>query len=151
MRQLLDDVLADLHVLGEELGEVALVEPVRLPVVDVAHAHRLGMNFLSHRYSFGASVIERWAVRLLIGVARPIAGAEALERGAYVGEDVLDVQLIADQLVVVLGVGDRGVEQLRPVLGDAARRKGQDRACLGHRLAAMWSQTIRALRAEERT
>ena len=62
-----------LDVLGEELGEVALVEPVRLPVVDVAHAHRLGMNLLSHRYSFGVSAIERWLVRLWIGVARPCA------------------------------------------------------------------------------
>jgi hypothetical protein len=48
VRELLDDVLADLDVLGEILREVALVEPVRLPIVDVAHAHRLGMNLLSH-------------------------------------------------------------------------------------------------------
>ena len=43
-----DDVLADLRVLVQEVGEVALVEPVRLPVVDVAHADRFGMNFLTH-------------------------------------------------------------------------------------------------------
>jgi hypothetical protein len=43
-----DDVLADLRVLMQEVGEVALVEPVGLPVVDVAHADRFGVNFLTH-------------------------------------------------------------------------------------------------------
>ena len=83
--ELADDVLAHAHVLGEVLGEVALVEPVRLPVVDVAHAHCLWMNLLSH-FSVSqpcllvvpgsgraVSVIVRWLVRLRIGVARPIA------------------------------------------------------------------------------
>src|SRR5205807_8832918 len=73
MRELVGDVVADLHVLFEVRGELALVEPVRLPVVDVADAHRLGVNFLSHGYSFGVSVIVRWLVRLRIAVARPMA------------------------------------------------------------------------------
>ena len=38
MRQPSDDVLADLGVLVQEVRELLLVEPVRLPVVDVAHA-----------------------------------------------------------------------------------------------------------------
>ena len=86
--ELVDDVLADADILGEVLGEVALVEPVGLPVVDVTHAHRLWMNLLSHLclslsfVSLGlvararactASAIVRWLVRLAIGVARPIA------------------------------------------------------------------------------
>ena len=48
VRELLHDVLADLDVLGEVLGEVALVEPVGLPVVDITHAHCLWMNLLTH-------------------------------------------------------------------------------------------------------
>ena len=63
------------------------------------------------------------------------ARREALDRRAGVGVDRLDPQLVADQLVVVLGVGDRRLEQLRPV-----RRRcggeGEDRPSLGHRLAA---------------
>ena len=42
------DVLADLDVLEQVVREVALVEPVRLPVVDVADAETLWMNLLSH-------------------------------------------------------------------------------------------------------
>ena len=48
VREPADDVLADLRVLVQVVREVPLVEPVRLPVVDVAHADRLGMNFLTH-------------------------------------------------------------------------------------------------------
>ena len=36
---------------AEILGEVSLVEPVGLPVVDVAHAHCLWVNLLSHLLS----------------------------------------------------------------------------------------------------
>ena len=42
------DVLADLDVLEQVVGELALVEPVRLPVVDVADPESFGMNLLSH-------------------------------------------------------------------------------------------------------
>src|SRR6202011_4551146 len=73
VREPANDQLADLRVLVQVVREVLLVEPVRLPVVDVAHAHRLGMNFLTHRYSFGVSRIVRWLVRVRIFVARPIA------------------------------------------------------------------------------
>ena len=52
---LLIDVLADVDVLEQEVRELALVEPVGLPVVDVAHAHGLGMNFLTHAASPPAS------------------------------------------------------------------------------------------------
>src|SRR5262249_24811801 len=67
------DVRANLDMLGEVVGEVALVEPVGLPVLDIAHAHRLGMDFLPHQYSLGVSPIVKWEVRLRIGVARPMA------------------------------------------------------------------------------
>jgi hypothetical protein len=44
--------------------------------VDVPHAERFRMDFLTHEvfgYSFGVSRIVRWLVRLRIFVARPIA------------------------------------------------------------------------------
>ena len=59
VRELARDVAADLDVLEEVVGEVALVEPVRLPVVDVAHAHRLGMNLLTHQV-FASWPACRW-------------------------------------------------------------------------------------------
>jgi hypothetical protein len=46
--ELADDVPADLLVLVQVVGEVALVEPVRLPVVDVAHAEGFGVDLLTH-------------------------------------------------------------------------------------------------------
>src|SRR5919202_3419154 len=64
------------------------------------------------------------------------AGAEALERGPLVGVHGVDAQVVADQLVVVLGVGDRGLEQLAPVARHRAGRVREDRARLLHGLAA---------------
>jgi hypothetical protein len=48
VRELVGDVAANGDVLGQIVAEVTLGEPVRLPVVDVAHAHGLGVNLLSH-------------------------------------------------------------------------------------------------------
>jgi hypothetical protein len=48
VRQLVLDVLPDREVLVQVVGEVALVEPVRLPVVDVADPESLWMDLLSH-------------------------------------------------------------------------------------------------------
>ena len=48
MGELADDVTADRDVLGEVVSEQLLVEPVALPVVDVPHAHGLGMDLLPH-------------------------------------------------------------------------------------------------------
>src|SRR3954452_17575269 len=79
VRELVRDVVPDPDVLDQEVGEVLLGEPVRLPVVDVAHAHGLGMDLLTHvaRDSFGVSVMVRCEVRLRMRVARPMA------RGRY--------------------------------------------------------------------
>jgi hypothetical protein len=42
-------MLADLHVLEQEVGELALARvPVRLPVVDDADAEPAGMHLLAH-------------------------------------------------------------------------------------------------------
>src|SRR3954469_11555395 len=62
--------------------------------------------------------------------------AEALERRTLVGVHGLDPQLLADELVVVLGVGDRRLQQLQPRLGGAAGREREDRARLDDVLAA---------------
>src|SRR4051794_13704584 len=137
VRQLADDVAADRDVLGEVVGEVALVEPVRLPVVDVAHAHRLGMNLLSHQLLLRRER-DREVARALADARRAAHGArtEALQRRPLVGGDGEDEQVVADQLVVVLGVGDRGLEHLAPVARHRAGRVREDRAGLLHGLAA---------------
>ena len=113
------DVLADADVLVQVVRELALVEPVRLPVVDVADSQPLRIHFLSHSvllYSFGVNVSVRWLVRLRIRVARPMrARAEALDGRALVGVDLFDDQVVADELVVVLRVRDRRVQELLEV------------------------------------
>ena len=43
-----DDVIADLQVFLEDVGEVLLLEPGRLPVVDVSDSETLGVDLLSH-------------------------------------------------------------------------------------------------------
>jgi hypothetical protein len=48
VRELVRDVVADVDVLEQVVVEVALVEPARLPVVDVADADGLGVDLLSH-------------------------------------------------------------------------------------------------------
>src|SRR5215218_8527868 len=62
--------------------------------------------------------------------------AVALERRPLVGEDGGDAQVLAHELVVVLGVGDRRLQQLAPGLRRGTRREGEDRAGLGDVLAA---------------
>jgi len=49
VRELALDVVADRDVLEQIVRELALVEPVRLPVVDVADAEALGVDLLSQR------------------------------------------------------------------------------------------------------
>src|SRR4051794_8013305 len=58
------------------------------------------------------------------------ARAVALEGRALIGVHVDDPQVLADELVVVLGVGHGGLEQLAPSLRRAARGEGEDRASL---------------------
>src|SRR5579875_574477 len=64
------------------------------------------------------------------------ARAEALDRRTLVGVRRLDDEVLADELMVVLGVGDRRLEQLAPVTGDRPRRDSEDSSRLLHRLAA---------------
>ncbi len=63
VRELVLDVVADRQVLDQQVGEVALVEPVRLPVVDVADPEALGVDLLSHslvpQSVVGVSATER--------------------------------------------------------------------------------------------
>src|SRR3954453_20029523 len=64
------------------------------------------------------------------------ARAKALQGRALVGRDGGDAQVVADELVVVLGVGDGALQELAPVLGHVARGVGEDGEGLLDRLAA---------------
>ena len=80
MGELALDVVADRQVLEQVVGELALVEPVRLPVVDVADAEALGVDLLSHwscssSSSVGVRATLMWQVFFSIRVARPRARA----------------------------------------------------------------------------
>src|SRR5579862_6390419 len=98
MRQLLQDVRADLDVLEQRARELLLADhPVRLPVVDDADAKAARVNFLSHYASFflrgvrfglaagtgsattatgaWATLIVIWQVRLRMRATRPRARA----------------------------------------------------------------------------
>src|SRR6201991_736259 len=64
------------------------------------------------------------------------ARAVALEGRALVRVDREDPHLLAHEVVIVLRVGDGGLEQLRPGLGRLTRGEGEDRASLLDVLAA---------------
>src|SRR3954471_11619937 len=64
------------------------------------------------------------------------ARAKALQGRALVGRDGGDAQVVAVELVVVLGVGDGALQELAPVLGHVARGVGEDGERLVDRLAA---------------
>src|SRR3954469_8920224 len=64
------------------------------------------------------------------------ARAVTLQRRTFVHVRLADSQLVGDQLVVFLRVGDRGLQQLQHVARGGARRVHQDRARLVHALAA---------------
>src|SRR4051812_19266481 len=64
------------------------------------------------------------------------ARAVTLQRRTFVHVRLADSQLVGDQLVVVLRVGDRGLQQLQHVARRGAWRVHQDRARLVHALAA---------------
>ena len=71
----LESETADRKILLQHVREALLVEPVRLPVLDVADLEAPGMDLLSHqKFSpSGLRATAMWLVRLLIGVARPRA------------------------------------------------------------------------------
>src|SRR5579875_1542836 len=70
------------------------------------------------------------------GGATHRARPEALDRRTLVGVHRLDDQVLADELVIVLGVGDRRLEQLAPVTGDRPWRDSEDSSGLLDGLAA---------------
>ena len=61
---------------------------------------------------------------------------KALDRRSLVGVHRLDVQVLADELVVVLGVRDCRLKQLAPVASDRPRRDSEDSSRIDDRLAA---------------
>ena len=64
--------------------------------------------------------------------ARP----EPLDSRALIRVHGLDVEVLADELVIVLSVRDRRLEQFAPIARDRPRRKSQDSSRLVNRLAA---------------
>ena len=62
--------------------------------------------------------------------------SKPLERGALVGMDRLDVQVLTDQVVIVFRIRDRGFEQLAPVTRDRTRRESEDSSRLLDGLSA---------------
>src|SRR3954466_1531872 len=54
------------------------------------------------------------------------AGVEALEPGSLLDEDRLDLELVDVGAVVVLGVGDRALQDLLDDLGPLLRSEGED-------------------------
>ena len=92
-------------------------------------------------------------MRLRMRVARPMArGRKRLSVGPSSAVTARMRSSSPIELVVVLGVGDRGLEQLAPV---ARRPRGACDARIARAsstdLPRMWSQTRRALRADVRT
>src|SRR5690606_28498736 len=68
------EVLPQQRVFLQQRREVLLREPLRAPLLRDAEPEPDRMSLLSHyRPSFSATTISTWLVRLIIGVARPIA------------------------------------------------------------------------------
>src|SRR5205807_930743 len=64
------------------------------------------------------------------------ARAEPLQRRTLVGVDLLHEEVVPDQVVVVLSIRDRRLEQPLEIARDAARTVAEQRAGLTDRLAA---------------
>ena len=86
-------------VLHQVVGELLLVEPGRLPVVDVADPQSFRMNLLAHGgylpFAVVVSSMVMWLVRFLMRRGAPErARPVALDRGALVDEGLDDPQLV---------------------------------------------------------
>ena len=132
------DVPADLRVLVQVVGEMPLVEPVGFPVVDVPDADRFWMDFCPIARLFLRCQQDRQVARAFPDPGRAAHGSrpEPLDRGALVGVDRLDVQILAHEFVIVLRVGDRRLQRLAPVTRDRSGRVGQDSSRILDALAA---------------
>src|SRR5262249_42595460 len=108
MRELVLDVPANRQVLVQVVRKVALVEPVRLPVVDVADPETLWMDLLSH-----SSVLRSQRPGDVAGsLVDPSRAAQCprpvpAQGGALIDVDVLDSQVVGNQVMVRLGVRRR--------------------------------------------
>src|SRR3712207_371480 len=78
VRELALDVVADVDVLEQVVVEVPLVEPLRLPVVDVADAQGLWVNFSSHAGPATPWSSEEWSCgSCACGSGSPVRGRAA--------------------------------------------------------------------------
>jgi hypothetical protein len=99
-----------------------------------------------------ASAMVMWQVRFLIRATRPArACAPALQRRAGADGRHGDVELVAVQAVVGLGVRHRGGEHLLDVARGIARHEGEDGAASGTGRPRICSATSCALRGAVRT
>src|SRR5262249_25470715 len=100
--------------LGLGVGRLALTATVELDILVARHPARDVAGALADA-----------------GAAAACTRAPPLHRRAFVGEGAADEELFLGHVVVVLGVGDRGVEQLHDRLGRAALAEAQDLARVG--------------------
>ena len=103
-----------LAVFGEQLAEFFFAGiPLRAPVFVDGDAQTDWIGFLAHNYYSSDKVILMWQLRLRIGPAEPRAlGVKPLERRRRAGHRFLDAQRFRLELVVVLRVGDGGLQRL---------------------------------------
>ncbi len=123
--ELLLQVLANANVLGEHAAESLVVSvPTRGPVTGNRKAEPSGVNFLTHRDSLGAD-LDRDVAGLLLDTIAAAFGAsrEALQRLSLVHVDRGDFQLVDVGTVVVLCIGDGGLDSLLQDAGGLLREK----------------------------
>src|SRR5947209_20512027 len=87
------------------------------------------MNFLTHvSFLFLRREQDRQMAGALANPGRAAhrARPEPPDGRTLIRMDGLHVEVLADELVVVLGVGDRGLQQLAPVARDRPRRMSED-------------------------
>ena len=125
--ELLLQVLADANVFGQHGAEGLVVgEPTRGPVTGDRETEPSGVNFLTHLDSLSSDLDRDVAGLLLDTVAAALGARRALHRLSLVHENRGDLQFVDIGAVVVLGVGDGGLDSLLQDGGRLLRREGED-------------------------
>src|SRR5439155_26747117 len=123
--------------LHEVLRELLLLEPRRLPVVDVADSHRLRMDFLTHWLRLVRQVDGDVACALAdLGRPSQRARTEPLDGRTFVDHHLMDAELLWEELVVVLRVRDCRLEDLQNRNCSCTRCVSEYRTRLVNRLSA---------------
>ena len=116
--QVLLQVVTDLLVLDQKIADLLIAGiPTGIPVLDDAHAHAVGINFLSHKLSPPLSLFRdrqghvRSSLVDAVGAALS-PGHHPLEDGAGGGEHLGHVELLNIHVEVVLSIGHGALEEL---------------------------------------